>query len=181
VNKKRLLFVFMAFVLAFTSLAPATAYARSDAQTGTAATTNSILTVNNKSIAPVTVILTGPGSYTIFAAVGTTTKEIPRGTYQYSYKACGLSVSGVLKATAAKSKITITACKTTNLVIMNFTDSTLTVNLVGPATYNFTIPAHSAFRAKILRGVYHHSSVCHGKSFTGTWTIASARFLIWCR
>ena len=88
-NKKRLLFVFMAFVLAFTSLAPATAFAKTDAQNVTAATANSFLTVANKSIGPVTVTLTGPGSYTILAPVGTTTKEILKGTYKYSYKACG--------------------------------------------------------------------------------------------
>jgi hypothetical protein len=181
VNKKRLLFVFMAFVLAFTSLAPATAFARSDAQNATAATTNSFLTVANKSIGTVTVTLTGPGTYTIFAPVGITTKEIPKGTYRYSYKACGLDYTGTLKATGGKSKLSIAKCKTANLIIMNFTDSTLTVNLSGPATYYYSVPAHSAMRAVILRGVYRHSSVCHGKSFSGTWTITSARFLIWCR
>ena len=180
-NKKHLMFVFMAFVLAFTSLTPATAYARSDAQNVTAATTNSILTVSNKSIGTVTVTLTGPATYTIFAAVGSTTKEIVKGTYKYSYKACGLSFSGSLKATGAKSKIPIAACKTTNLVIQNLTDSTLTLNLVGPATYYYTIPPHSTSRAKILRGVYHWSGVCLGGTSSGTWTITSARFLVWCR
>ena len=180
-NKKRLLFVFMAFVLAFTSLTPATAYARSDAQNVTAATTNSILTVSNKSIGTVTVTLTGPATYTIFAAVGSTTKEIVKGTYKYSYKACGLSYSGILKATGAKSKIPIAACKTTNVVIMNFTDSTMTLNLFGPASYYYTVPAHSSVRAKILRGGYQYSGVCKGGTSSGSWKITSARFLIWCR
>ena len=180
-NKRHFLFVFMAFVLAFTSLAPATAHAKSDAQNVTAATANSILTISNKSIGPVTVSLTGHGTYTIVAPVGTTTQEVLKGTYKYSYKACGLSFSGSLKATGAKSKIPIAACKTTNLVIQNLTDSTLTLNLVGPATYYYTIPPHSTSRAKILRGVYHWSGVCLGGTSSGTWTITSARFLVWCR
>jgi hypothetical protein len=181
VNKKRLLFVFMAFVLAFTSLAPATAFAKTDAQAVTAATANSILTVANKSIGPVTVTLTGPSSYTIFAPVGTTTKEIPKGTYKYSYKACGTNYSGTLKATGAKAKISIAKCKTANLVIMNFTNSTYTLTLSGPASYYYNVPAHSSVRAVILRGVYQHTGVCGGKSYSGPWAIKGARFYIWCR
>ena len=120
-KKLHLSFVFLAFVLVFTSLAPATAFAKSDAQNGTAATSNSILTISNKSIGPVTVTLTGPSTYTIVAPIGVATQEIIKGTYKISYKACGLSFSGILKATGAKSKSPIGACKTSNLIILNFT------------------------------------------------------------
>jgi hypothetical protein len=181
-KKLNLFSISLALILLFSSLVPTTAFASSEAQNVVAAASpNSILTITNKSIAMVTVTLTGPRSYTFYAQVGKMTQEILKGTYKYSYQACGLKFSGTLKATAAKSRLPIAACKTTNLVILNFTDATVTLSLVGPATYYYTIPPHSSVRAKILRGTYSWSGVCNGRSSSGTWVMNKARFLVWCR
>jgi hypothetical protein len=182
VKKLRLSYIFLALILAFASLAPATAYAASDGQNATtAASPNSILSIKNKSIGAVTVTLTGPKAYTIYAPVGVKTQEIVKGVYKYSYTACGLNVTGTLKANGAKSNLPIAACKTVNLVIVNASYTTMTLSMSGPANYYWTIPARSVVRAKILRGTYRWTMGCSGRTASGTFAATKGRAVAYCR
>jgi hypothetical protein len=152
------------------------------AAAGTAAgVPNSKLTITNKSAGPLTVILKGPKSYTIYAAVGKTTQEIMKGDYVYEYKACGVTKTGKLPAKGAQAKLNILACKTASITIANYGNGNMSVSLSGTQNYSFNVGEHTTVKQTILEGEYRWkiSASCGSKS--GTLYLKGKKNVFWAR
>lgn len=134
---------------------------------GAAAVTPQII-INNKTTVAITVTLTGTQPYTIYALPGTTTQQVTAGMYKYSYKACGLTKKGTLNAKGRVAKLTIAACPSVTINIKNYGGTNLTINLNGPASFNFTVSPHSTYRIKIPKGTYDWTAYWCGGSKSGT-------------
>jgi hypothetical protein len=139
------------------------------------------LTIDNKSLGQVTVTLKGPKQYTIYAKVGKTIQEIAKGNYVATFKACGTNQTVKVKATANAAKLQIKQCKTTLLTVANFSSSWLTMNMVGPDTYYFSVAPHQKEVRKVLSGTYKITATCGGRVYTPTWNVKGKKYLIYCR
>jgi hypothetical protein len=142
---------------------------------------NAKLTITNKALGPVTVILKGPKSYTILAPVGKTIKEIVKGDYTYEYKACGVTKTGKLPAKGAQAKLNILPCKTATVTIANFGKGTMTLTLSGPQNYSFSAGPGVIRKETVLEGTYKWtiSATCGTKS--GTSLIKGKKHIFWAR
>lgn len=170
-NKFRVFLVFMILVMLLSSLPMTNAEAAGKLVK---------LTITNKSLGQVTVTLNGPKQYIILAKVGKTIQEIEKGQYVATFKACGINQTQKVNATA-NAQLQIKQCKTTILTVANYTNLYLTMTMVGPDTYSFSVPPHQKEVRKILSGTYRITATCNGRLFTPTWKITSKKYFIWCR
>jgi hypothetical protein len=164
----------LAAVLLFTAAFPIPA-----AASVSATSTNSKLTITNKSLGQTYVYLTGPKGYTINAPIGKTVQEIQKGDYTYKYKACGVEKTGKLNAKAAQAKLIIPACKVAVVYLFNFGSGTASLSLSGPANYNITAGPDSLTKLTVLEGSYRYSlsGSCVNKS--GTALLKGKKNLFW--
>lgn len=140
---------------AFTPVAPAK-------DSPAAAATPSKLEITNKSGANVYLSLKGPQTQYLTVVPGKTKVEILRGTYQYSYWACGVQQTGTV-VVKASGKLLIPQCgsaggskKLPQLVIVNKNKTTVTVYVYGPA-YNTIIAKPGKTKLPVSEGTYQYS------------------------
>jgi hypothetical protein len=170
----RLFSLLILFVFVFVAATPALA-----------AVTVSKLTVENKTTKRVDIVLTLGTSdtpvYTIYANPGRTQLDVKPGVYKYKYTACGQEFTGTLKAKSSKAKIKIAACKTSNIVIINRSSTTLFISLYGAETYNVTVPSESVYRLVVIRGDYRYTATWCGSSKNSTISAKakSYRWMFW--
>jgi hypothetical protein len=168
------------FVLMLTAvLLVSAAFPMPVAASTTAASPNSKLTITNKALGPVMVMLKGPKSYTINAAVGKTAQDILKGDYTYEYKACGVTKTGKLSAKGVQSKLNILACKTASVTVFNFGVGNLSLTLSGPQNYSFSVGPESFTRRTVLEGTYKWRLTAICSSDSGTTLIKGKKNIFW--
>ncbi len=135
----------------------------------------------NKTGGKVTITVQGPLYYSFTLKTGKTKTNISPGLYQYSYTACGKQNRGTLTAKNG-AKFVLPTCITKGLVkivIKNNTGGILTLNLTGPATYNFTLsPGKQTI--SVIKGVYKYlARGCGGATKSGSKNLKSGTTWIW--
>jgi hypothetical protein len=177
-KKSTFLFAFLVIVLVTTLWTPVPAAASSAMP---ATSTKTVLTINNKSVSTVTISMSGPAGYTIYAPVGVSTKEIAKGSYKVTYKACGVTKKVTVNANAAKAKLNIAACPMAKILITNLGPSTMSVTLSGPMNYRFSIPGRSSQMVSVMKGTYNWTSSSSCGSSHGTYLFSGKkRWTFWC-
>jgi hypothetical protein len=134
----------------------------------TAGSTDTKLTIINKTAAPITVSFKGPKSFTVTAQVGNTTLDAPKGEYWYEYRSCGAATKGKISAKGPRTKLTIPACKLAGVVLHNWGSGTITLTLTGPKNYFFTTGPASVNPQQVLEGTYKWTLTGSCGSKTGT-------------
>ena len=127
------------------------------------------LVFNNKTGVKIDkLVLTGitiEKTYTFYnVAPGKTEFSVEKGKYSMEYPACGktklkkVNVSGTLKLNTA-------TCPTAIINVNNLTGGTLYLNLSGPTTYHFTLPAGKT-KITVWKGLFDYtgSGRCGSKS-----------------
>lgn len=145
------------------------------------------LKVSNKSGADLQISLQGKSPYFLNARAGNSQHVIRRGTYEYSYYACGAWQSGEIKVDNNTYEFKIASCNTATaggvkLIIINNTNGILTLHLVGPAEYWFHI-APGKETVTVVKGTYDYTVWgCGGSTGTGTKKLTSkSEWRFWCQ
>ncbi len=134
--------ILIAFVLLFTTVAPALA-------AGAQLAEKVQVQFQNKTGAAVRLTLTGQATVSFNLGTGKTKADLEIGTYRYSYEACGKTNTGTFKVKKAGDNLTLPKCaggggaggtKAVTLTIQNQTDGTLYFVFTGPKTYYLTAP-----------------------------------------
>jgi hypothetical protein len=127
-----------------------------------AATTPPKLEITNKSGTNVYLTLKGPQSLYLTVLPGISKVELLKGTYQYSYWACGVQETGTVVIKTA-GKLTISQCgtaggskKSPQLVIVNKNKTTVTVYVYGP-TYHMVVAKPGKTKLPVSEGKYQYS------------------------
>lgn len=140
--------------------------------------------IQNKTGASVRITLSGPVSYNLDLKTGKNKVEIQPGSYTYSYKACGKTVTGKFNAKAGAT-LTLPKCAgggagggEVKVTIYNLTGGTVTIYLSGPQSYVFNFGPGKT-KMVIAAGTYNYTVYACGTSGTGirkfkgsgwTWT-----------
>jgi hypothetical protein len=145
-----------------------------------------VLKISNKAGSDVQVSLQGKLPYFLSAAAGASKHEIRRGSYQYSYYACGKWQSGELQINKNTVEFKIAACQTAasggvKVVIDNDTFGLLTLHLTGPQEYWFRVSPGTE-SVQVFKGTYNYSAWgCGGASISGKKKITSkVNWRFWC-
>lgn len=149
----------------------------SAAATGTSTSTNAIqVRINNRTGATLTLTLRGPATYYLELISGMNKIQVAKGTYTYSYYACGTTLTGTFKATSTNAELKLPPCpaagstnveggKTTRIKVKNDTGGNMTLYLYGPANYTLTlIPGINLIYVVKGKYTYYAYSVCGYKS-----------------
>lgn len=144
------------------------------------------VTIINKTGANVILYMTGAAYQTLTIKPGKTKVDLLKGTYQISYKACGITKNEtvVIKKKGFKLYLECGVGKTkkgVKITIYNNTGGTLILNLYGPATYTFTFYA-GKYKIYLIKGTYTYTAIgCGGYYETGTIKIKnSIKWKWWC-
>jgi hypothetical protein len=135
----------------------------------------------NQTGSKITIVLQGPAYYTLELKTGANKVNLLPGLYQYSYTACGKPQKGTVTVNIG-AKLILPKCKTTakgtvNIQIANNTHRYLTLNLTGPATYNFSLPAGKT-TITVIKGTYTYRAWgCGGASKSGTKNLSRNGFV----
>jgi hypothetical protein len=166
---QRLFAILIAFVLLFTTIAPAFA---ADSQ----AADKVQVQFQNKTGAAVRLRLTGAATVSFNLGTGKTKAELAPGTYRFSYEACGKTNTGTFKVKKAGDNLTLPKCtggggsggtKTIVLSVRNDTDQALYFVFVGPKTYYLTVQSGQTSKLTMEAGKYNYTlsgSGCGGYS-----------------
>jgi len=144
------------------------------------------LKIANKSGSDVRFSLQGKIPYFLSATAGGSRHVIRRGTYQYSYYACGNWQSGELKIDKNTFEFTMPSCQTATsggikVVIINNTYGLVSLHLTGPQEYWFRIPPGKQ-TVQVVKGTYDFTLWGCGDSMSGTRKITSRiEWRFWCR
>ena len=134
-------------------------------------TTTVKLVFNNKTAEQVLINLTGPATYNFSLPPGKSNQQVLPGKYHYSYTACTEQKSGNFTVKKNGDTLTLAACPkkpptppaTYKLVLNNKTGQVVTVTLIGPATYTFTLQPGKTSQ-DVKPGKYRYSyEACEGK------------------
>jgi hypothetical protein len=127
-----------------------------------AVATPSRLEIANKSGASVYLTMKGPQTLYLTVSPGTTKVELLKGTYQYSYWACGVQETGTV-VVKASGKLLIPQCgsaggskKLPQLVVVNKNKTTVTVYIYGP-TYHTVVAKPGKTKLPVSEGTYQYS------------------------
>ncbi|TAK13775.1 MAG: hypothetical protein EPO32_04170 [Anaerolineae bacterium] len=134
------------------------------AATGSTAGTNTIqVRINNRTGVKLWITLRGPATYTLEMLSGLNKILVAKGTYTYSYEACGKTNTGTFKATSPNVELKLPPCtvvgsdgekaQTLRLKIQNDTGANMTLYLYGPANYTFTITP-GVNQVYVVKGTY---------------------------
>lgn len=154
------------------------------AQTGTLD-----LVINNKTGEKFNLVIKGPATYNLMIKPGKQTVKLLPGKYKYTYKACEAEKKGTLEFKKNNQVLVLAACKTkkaaggmVNITIQNNTHGYMTLNLVGPATYRFSLKAGKN-TITVMKGKYQYTATgCGGSVATGTVQLKKPRVWTWfCR
>lgn len=143
------------------------------------------LRISNKSGADLRISLKGKIPYYLSATAGTSRHVIRRGTYEYSYYACGKWQSGELKIDKNAFEFQIPSCqKATSggvkVVLLNSTQGLITLHLIGPEEYWFRLYAGRQ-TVQIVKGTYDFTLWGCGDVDTGTVKIKTkGEWSFWC-
>ncbi|HLE73966.1 MAG TPA: hypothetical protein VI688_06960, partial [Anaerolineales bacterium] len=129
------------------------------------------LNVHNNTEEDVKVILTGPKNYSFDTFPGKIIKAVEEGTYKYNYGACGQKFSGEIEVKDNLQWLVIDPCPPTPIYTKFVVDShlgtALTVNLVGPASYDLAVELGSNKFISIQAGFYSYSYTACGGTYGG--------------
>ena len=144
------------------------------------------LKIANKSGTDLRISFLGKIPYFLNATAGTSKHVVRRGTYEYSYYACGKWQSGELGITKNAFEFTIPSCNqptkgSVKVVINNRTYGLLTLHLTGPDEYWVRIyPGTETIQ--VVKGTYDYVVWGCGDSVSGTKKIASKfQWDFWCQ
>ena len=145
------------------------------------------LRIANKSGSDLQISLQGKIPYFLAAAAGNSRHVVRRGTYDYSYYACGKWQSGELKIDSNAYEFKIPSCNTATgggvkVIIVNDTHGTITLHLTGPQEYWFYIgPGRET--VEVVKGTYDYTVWgCGGASASGSKKINSkSEWRFWCQ
>jgi hypothetical protein len=140
------------------------------------------LTVVNKTGATLAkLVLTGPKVYTFYnVPQGNSSYQVLKGKYTISYRACGANKSKKVSFLSNYKFSTVT-CPTAKINFVNDTGGTIYLNLTGPASYRFVIPA-GKMNLQVLKGTYQFSGTTVCGRNTGTIKASGRiRWTWWCR
>ena len=157
--KKTWFSLLMALVIALTVIAPASAATKWD------------LNIHNDTEEDVKVILTGPEDYSFTLLPGKFIKTVVEGDYKYSYGACGQKFSGEVTVEDDLQWIIIEPCSATPLyekfVVDSHLGDALTLQLVGPQTYDLAISLGTNKFISLQTGWYTFKYTACGGDLTG--------------
>jgi hypothetical protein len=173
-NRLKFLIIIVLGIFLVAASYPAQAAATDSASAPAAASTVK-MTIDNKSIAAVTLTLKGSQNYTIIAPIGKSIHEVAKGKYTFEYKACGQQVFKGKITISAPVKFKIAKCQMARIYIQNYTSGSMTLTLRGPANYSFTVPAKTQQRVDVLAGEYRWTITACGKSNSGTIKLKGKR------
>lgn len=152
--------LFMALVLALTVVSPALAANKWD------------LNVHNDTEEDVKVILTGPANYSFTLDPGKWQKTVVEGEYKYSYGACGQKFEGTITVKDDNQWLVIDPCSAVptyeKFVVDSHLGEALTLQLVGPQTYNLSVSLGSNKFINLQTGFYSFKYTACGGDLTGT-------------
>lgn len=143
------------------------------------------ITVNNQTGAAVWLTFTGQATVYHQAPAGKSTVELAKGTYKYTYFACGKN--NEVKLNVKKAETIQIKCggskdkddkdgKTITLKVQNNTGGLLTLVLSGPQSYNFTLGT-GMNKITIVPGNYNYTVWAGCGSASGTKKLSGG--LIW--
>lgn len=145
------------------------------------------LLINNKTGEIIQLTLMGPATYTFTLQVGKSTQQVLPGKYKYQYFACEgkktgtftISKNGKLLVLAACSKNQKQKSKEIKVRIDNRTGGVVWLNLVGPASYQFSLKPGSSV-IWVIKGKYTYTAFgCGGASTSGTRKLNSGMLWSW--
>ncbi len=131
------------------------------------------LNIHNNTEESVKIVLTGPDDYTFTVEKGKWTKTVVEGTYKYTYTACsGEKFSGDLTVTDDLQWLIIEPCgalpEYAKFVVDSQLGEGLTLQLVGPSSYDLAISLGSNKFIALQTGWYTFTYTACGGSNTGT-------------
>lgn len=137
-----------------------------------AAGTTAKVTVDNKTGSAAKITLWGPYYYSFDLRMGKNRFEIEKGTYNYSFYACGRYYYGTFKANRTGAKLELEcisaaeAAGTLPLKVNNRTGNEFVLKLTGDGFYWLTVkPGVNVFQVKL--GTYTYSHNACGEEETG--------------
>lgn len=147
------------------------------------------LVINNKTGEKFNLVLKGPATYNFMLKAGKQNVSILPGKYKYTYTACGGEKKGTLEFKKDNQVLVLAACKVknaekgkVNITIQNNTHAYMTLNLVGPETYRFSLKAGKTV-ITVAKGKYQYTATgCGGSVATGVIQLKKPRVWTWfCR
>jgi hypothetical protein len=143
------------------------------------------LTIKNKTGVKVTLTLRGPAYYQFQIKPNKTEKEyLRKGTYTYSYEACGGKTTGTIVVETGKEKLTLPKCQKTSsqvakVTVKNNTGGYIRINLTGPASYYFYLKPGTT-QIQVIKGKYQYTCYgCGGASKSGTVNLRNGFVWTW--
>jgi hypothetical protein len=135
----------------------------------------------NKTGGSVRITLTGPATVYLTLNTGKTKYDLTPGIYNYSYFACGKTISGIFKVKSAGATLTLLKCKwddptgnsasgKAQVQFENKTGASVRLTLIGPATVYLTLNTGKT-RSELTPGTYSYSYSACGKTNTGTFKV----------
>lgn len=155
-------------------------------QTARAAETTTLsLLITNKTGETLQLNLVGPQTYTFTVPPGKSTQLVEPGKYKYTYLACQGKKSGTFTISKDGKKLLLASCsknqkgKLVRVKIDNKTGGFVWINLVGPASYQFSLkPGNSEIW--VIKGKYTYTAFgCGGASRSGTYKLRSGMTWSW--
>ncbi len=129
------------------------------------------LNIHNDTEEDVKVILTGPDDYSFTLLPGKWQKTVVEGTYKYSYGACGEKFSGEIKVEDDQQWLVIEPCGAVatyeKFVVDSHLGEALTLQLVGPQTYNLSVSLGTNKFINLQTGFYSFKYTACGGDLTG--------------
>lgn len=143
------------------------------------------LLIINKTGETIQLTLVGPATYTFTLQAGKSTQQVLPGKYKYQYFACQGKKTGTFTISKDGKKLLLASCsknqksKLARVKIDNRTGGFVWLNLVGPATYQFSLkPGKSEIW--VIKGKYTYTAFgCGGASVSGTRKLNSGMLWSW--
>ncbi len=179
--QRKFVSLLLALVILAVSVAPA--YAGDSAATGTIQ-----VSIQNKTGGSARISLSGPASYSFDLKSGKNKVNVTPGTYSYSYKACGLTLTGKFDARKSGATLTLPKCGTgkagggeVKVTIKNNTGGSITIYLSGPQSYTFNFPSGTS-KMTVVPGKYSYTVYGCGTSMSGTKNFKGGGlvWMFWC-
>lgn len=158
--KKNWLLFLMVLAIALTVVVPASA-----------APKKWDLNIHNDTEGDVKITLTGPEDYSFTVAKGKWLKTVVEGDYKYSYSACGEKFSGEITVEDDQEWLIIDPCGAIptyeKFVVDSHLGEALTLQLVGPQTYDLSISLGTNKFINLQTGWYTFKYTACGGDLTG--------------
>lgn len=157
--KKTWFSILMALVIALTVVTPAAAAKKWD------------LNIHNDTEDSVQITLTGPEDYSFTVEPGKWLKTVVEGEYKYSYGACGEKFSGEITVEDAQQWLIIDPCGAIptyeKFVVDSHLGESLTLQLVGPQTYDLAVSLGTNKFINLQTGYYTFKYTACGGDLSG--------------